>query len=127
MNLAEQMAMAVIKGDRVAAYALADLLLEERANPSTMEQEAARIHNENRPAVDGYEVYRWPEFRAFAARLGFVWDLYTTDVTIRLAEGEAVIISHNYQGRAGPGGAVDTTNMHNETLRTYAPPARPVE
>lgn len=32
--------------------------------------------------VEGYEVYHWPEFIAFAKRLGVPWELPTIDLNI---------------------------------------------
>jgi hypothetical protein len=105
MTLAEAMAMAVLKGDLTAAYALADKLLEQRANPANLVEEAARLrHEQPFSLLDGYAVYHWPEFKAFAKRMGFLYDLATVDVTIRLKEGEAVIIQHTYAGHDTTGG-----------------------
>lgn len=94
MTLAEAMAIAVLKGDHVAAYALADKLIEERQEKGI----PLRGDHETR-SVTGYEVYNWPEFEAFARRLGFKYDLATRDVTIRLTVDEFVVIEHNYQAR----------------------------
>lgn len=99
MTLAESMAMAVIKGDIAAAYALADLLQEQREHPDSMAEQASAVHGESSRVTDGYQVYQWPEFRAFAKRLGFAWDLYTVDATIIVKEGEMVRIVQNYAGR----------------------------
>lgn len=108
MTIAEAMAMAVIRGDRVAAYALADALIEERSNPTSMQQQAAAIHAApDRRPVEGYEVFHWPEFRAFARRLGLVWDLYTQEIMFTLKEGELVIIKQNYV-------ANETRNPHEK-------------
>jgi hypothetical protein len=53
-------------------------------------------------ANDGYGVYGWPEFIAFARRLGFMWDLRTIGVVIRIYEGERVVIEHQYAGADVP-------------------------
>ncbi len=49
--------------------------------------------------VFGEEVYHWPEFVAFAKRLGIEWELPTTTLTITLPLGDLVRIAHDYQGR----------------------------
>ncbi len=81
ITLAESLAMAVLKGDTAAAYALADQLIEEREGFENLKQRA--IATRTYPyATDGYSVYSWPEFRAFCDRLGVLWDLRTIDITI---------------------------------------------
>lgn len=102
MTLAEAMAMAVIRGERVAAYALADKLIEERNNPENIQQQAAALHQEtHRRPVDGYEVYSWPEFLAFCKRAGILWDLHTREITFTLREGELLVIKQEYVARDG--------------------------
>lgn len=100
LTIGQQMALAVLRGDDVAAYALADKLMEER--PQTFEQECEVDLQERRgtaKAHDGYAVYHWPEFRAFMERLGVRWNLDTTRLSIHLNEGEMVRIDHQYAGR----------------------------
>ena len=47
--------------------------------------------------IEGYEVYRWPEFKAFCVRLGIPWELSTTDMLIFVpCEGRVKVI-HEYQ------------------------------
>src|SRR5215831_410332 len=97
-TLAENMALAVLKGDLVAAYALADLLQERAAAGPGKLAEAARVLREkkHKVCVDGYEVYQWPEFKAFCRRAGIAWDLNTVDMEFRIVEGEFVIVNHRY-------------------------------
>jgi hypothetical protein len=98
-DLAETMAIEVLKGDRVAAYALADMLLEERDGGVNKMAEAAKEIRENHPtAVDGYGVYRWPEFQAFCKRAGILWDLRTVSMVIYVEEGATLKVEHNYRG-----------------------------
>lgn len=54
------------------------------------------------PMYDGYNVYHWPEFQALIKRLGVAEPFLTRGLTIRVAEGEVVEITHTYI-------AVDTT------------------
>ena len=97
-TLAENMSLAVLKGDLVAAYALADLLQERAAAGPGKLAEAARAQRakQHRVAADGYEVYQWPEFKAFCRRAGIAWDLNTVDMEFRIVEGEALVINHRY-------------------------------
>lgn len=118
-TLAEAMAIAVLKGDMAAACALADKLIEERQQ---VRPEFTQHPELGRP-VSGYEVYRWPEFIAFAGRLGFKWDLATTRVVITIAHDEMVCIDHTYQGRELPA-AVETTTVHNQQFHTFIPPGQ---
>jgi hypothetical protein len=50
-------------------------------------------------ATDGYEVYHWPEFRALCRRLGVIWGLPTSALTIQIRIGDPPVILHEYQGR----------------------------
>lgn len=99
MTLAEQMALCVLKGDMVAAYALADALVEERERGLTTQAQVAKELSEQTSVChDGYSVYRWPEFQAFCRRAGFLWDLRTIKMTIYINEGERLRIDHQYAG-----------------------------
>jgi hypothetical protein len=96
LTLGEALALAVLKGDKVAAYALADSLLEERARGGTPLDEG--YLESGRPGPTGYEVYHWPEFRAFAKRLGILWSVYTNEISLRLNVDEPVEINQSYRG-----------------------------
>lgn len=48
--------------------------------------------------VSGHDVFRWPEFQAFARRLGLHLENYTKVVTVRIAEDEVVTIVEHYHG-----------------------------
>jgi hypothetical protein len=101
MNLAEAMALAVLKGDMVAAYALADKLLEQRENPTSAMDQAAKLRHEHRHGVvvSSYEVYHWPEFTALCKRLNILVDLATRDLTISLPLDGVVEVTQTYHGR----------------------------
>lgn len=113
-TLAEAMAVAVLKGDMVAAYALADKLQEQRDEGVDAQARAAKDLRENtRQAADGYDVYTWPEFQAFCKRAGILWDLRTISIEFRIAEGERMVIRQEYAAsdddRPAPT-SIDTTN-----------------
>lgn len=99
LTLGEQMAMAILKGDRVAAYALADLLLEERARGDTPLDQGYLERTKRTGVVDGYSVYSWPEFKAFCKRAGILWDVGTRTLTITLQEDALLVVQQEYIGR----------------------------
>jgi hypothetical protein len=45
--------------------------------------------------LTGFEVWQWPEFRAFAERLGINADLATRELTIRMTE-DAVTVQQEF-------------------------------
>lgn len=95
MTLAESMALAVLKGDMVAAYALADKLQEERDEGfEKMAQAAAATRDQI--FADGFAVYQWPEFQAFCKRAGILWDLHTQSISFTLEEGSAMVVEQSY-------------------------------
>lgn len=96
LTLAEALAMAILKGDMAAAYALADLLHDDPGRDRL--NEAARVAREAGGRANGRDVYGWPEFRAFARRLGFLWDHLTVDVAIFIPPYGPVQVTHKYQG-----------------------------
>jgi hypothetical protein len=98
LTLGESMALAVLRGDRVAAYALADQLIEEYNGGFEKQAQAARALREGPQAYDGYDVYSWPEFQAFAKRLGVLWDLRTISIRILLDANERVEVEQVYAG-----------------------------
>lgn len=99
MTLAESMALAVLKGDHVAAYALADKLIEQRDEGFDAMARAARELREKHPvAHDGYGVYHWPEFQAFCKRAGILWDLRTVSMTFTIEEGACLDVTQTYRG-----------------------------
>jgi hypothetical protein len=72
---------------------------------------------------DCLEVYRWPEFQAFAARLGIPFDLRTTRLVIELpGEGCLVKVTQEYHGRDTAADVlsdrIDTTCLQNKQYRT---------
>lgn len=101
LTLAEAMAVAVLQGDKVAAYALADRLAEEAAGLPAAAADARPWQPERQPQrrpPHGRDVYHWPEFRALAERLGLAWDLATHGVRITLSADETVLIEQSYRG-----------------------------
>lgn len=93
-TLVEAMAIAVLRGDRAAAYALADKLIEER-------EEDQRPPMEKSPGrhVNSLAVFRWPEFLAFLQRLGVKAEGSITAMSIVLRIGDAVRVTTNRVGK----------------------------
>ena len=98
MNLAEAMALAVLRGDMVAAYALADQLLEQRQNPDSSQKKAAAIREQGNQGVQSYMVYHSPEFQALCKRFGILHDLPTIDLKIELPVEGVMKVTHYYHG-----------------------------
>lgn len=46
----------------------------------------------------GADVYHWPEFKAFAKRLGIAHELPTLNITITIPVDGVVVVAHDYQG-----------------------------
>lgn len=75
----------------------------------------------------GSEIWRWPEFQAFAKRLGVEPSLPTTRLIIDIGLSEAVKITQTYmadvnrQAETGWPGVVETTAVHNEQFKTFMP------
>lgn len=75
---------------------------------------------------DGSIVWNtWPEFRAFATRLGIDLDqLDSRGVTIRIMEGEMLLITHEYYGREPKPpipAVIDTTTIQNDQYHIVVP------
>lgn len=125
LTLGEEMAMAVLRGDNAAAYALADKLIEERDDGVGKMAQAAVALREGEQAWDGYAVYGWPEFQAFCARAGILWDLRTINIAFSIKRGERMSVVHEYAASDNPGPApphpIDTTSAHNQTYTTSSP------
>jgi uncharacterized protein (DUF302 family) len=47
--------------------------------------------------IQGYELYHWPEFQAFAKRLGIPLELGTIDIAIFIPCDGRVKVIHEYQ------------------------------
>lgn len=73
---------------------------------------------------EGNDVYHWPEFKAFAARLGIAWDMATTDLVIEMSLEKCVRITHTYRG-TDTSDWEETTTMHNKEYRTFRVPPKP--
>lgn len=126
MTLGEALAIAVLRGDHVAAYALADKLIEQRdEGADALAMAAKSLREETQIAHDGYSVYRWPEFEAFCKRAGILWDLRTISMTITIEEGGMLAVDHKYAGSNDQRQAttpIDTSTLHNDTFAAYLPP-----
>lgn len=95
MTTAEAMAIAVLKGEMTAAYALADRLIEERDDgPEAMRQAAQALAEQ--PAALSIDVWRWPEFQAFCGRADILTSLRTTGLTIDLSMGQPMRVTHQH-------------------------------
>jgi hypothetical protein len=49
-----------------------------------------------RSIVRSIDVYRWPEWKAFAKRLGIAEELSTVSLTIELCVGDTVVVTQKY-------------------------------
>lgn len=67
------------------------------------------MSHDGRMAVEGFECYSSPEFKAFCRYLGIAWDLRTESMTIHIpGEGELVRVEQKYLASvAEPGQAGD--------------------
>lgn len=98
--------------------------------PKTYEPaQSRRSMGEGAARPSGWEVCRWPEYQAFAKRLGIDLELPYRDISIQLPMEECVSVTQNYLAddmTHQPKGAVETTTVHNESLKTYKPsPIKP--
>lgn len=96
MTLEEQLALAILRGERYAAMALVDALQEEWARTETLDEQAKRERETMDGVHDSRHVYSWPEFHAFASRLGILWNLRTINLRITMNHGERVLIEQTY-------------------------------
>lgn len=120
-TVADAMALATLRQEWSAAFALADKLIELKNSPETLAQRAAAAEQTaQRMAYNGYDVYHWPETVAFMKRLGVDISLNTREISFTLREGEVVLINHSYIGHDnGP-------QTENLTIPVY-PPRPPQE
>jgi hypothetical protein len=115
LTVAESMALAVLKGDKAAAYSLADKLLEElHTDPSEVQQRLAELRH--KPPVVGYEVWACPEFQAFCRRFGIHWDLLTIEMVITLEADGLVMVQQKYRGADNFTDSVGEVNGSTATL-----------
>jgi hypothetical protein len=99
LTMEESLALAVLQGDKVAAYALVDRLIEERGRGGKLAEATLAALHPNPPGFPlGRDVYHWPEFKAFCRRLGLVWEIYTMGLVIRMGSESQVEIEHYYRG-----------------------------
>lgn len=82
---------------------------------------ASDYRRTTQPVIDGWAVFQWPEFIAFAVRLGIPLDIDAKSMTIRIAIDEQPLITCEFSGRE-PHKKIDTTNAHTNTWRTFAVP-----
>ena len=74
----------------------------------------------------GFDVYHWPEFKAFALSFGFPYEAFVKWCSFRIAEGEQPTMTVNMAGFEAEHvdqerKAIDTTTMQNKEFRTFAP------
>lgn len=67
----------------------------------TREPPKGRVEPLDHPEVTGREVYHWPEFQAFANRLGIPLELFTVDLFIELPCDDYVKVFHVYHSVDG--------------------------
>lgn len=103
MTVAHALAIAVLKGDMIAALALADKVREEATDTQQTLVDRCEEVFQSPVAADGFNVYTWPEFQAFCKRAGFMWNLRTRDVVITIKEGHLLLFNHEYVGTDLPG------------------------
>lgn len=96
-TLAQALAIAVLKEDDVAAYALIDKMLEERER--SLHQQSLDQLKTQATSAHSQDVYRSPEFQAFAKRLGILWGLHTLSLTIELPVEGMVKVTQSYHAR----------------------------
>lgn len=114
MTLLERLAMAVLRGDGASALALADEVKDVYGHPTAL----PTVEERGSGYPDSHAVYRWPEFRAFADRLGFAWPLNTLEFSIFFPQEGPVEIVQSYRpiphrttGRSAP---VDVLTVEDE-------------
>lgn len=74
-----------------------------------------------------YEVFRWPEFIAFAKRLGIPLDLLILDVSIHLVFREAVTIDLKLRGEDMDNGGVEDREVRQKQLDEWVNPISQVK
>jgi len=71
-----------------------------------------------------WDVFRWPEFQAFAERLGIDLTQPIKDIIIRLPFDELAQYDLTLRGsdtKKSQSGMIDTTTLHNDKWRTKIP------
>lgn len=107
LTIEEAMALAVLRGDRTAARALADSLMgaDGLPEPAAGDRTAAGPPHSR-------DVWAWPEFRALASRLGVALIPRTVELVIRLHADEVVEVNQRYylsDAQAGTVGEAEGT------------------
>ncbi len=86
-------------------------------NPNAYEDGPDGIKRVRDP-VQVFNVYRSPEFQAFAERFGIAVGLRTTDLTIHLPTDGMMTVTQTYQASVDKTEPIDTTTQWNRTWRT---------
>lgn len=79
-------------------------------------------------AVDGYEVFQWPEFQALAFRLGIDLTRPVKRLVLDLGEGYCPVVLVEQRGSDAVKAAqrrIETTVVQNERYRTFLTPDEP--
>jgi hypothetical protein len=67
----------------------------------TREPPEGQVKPLDHPQISGLEVYHWPEFQAFANRLGIPLEAFTVDLFIEIPCDDLVKVFHVYRGVDG--------------------------
>ena len=68
-----------------------------RTHEAIMCEDSTPKHHKH-PLVEGYSIWRWPEFQAVLGRLGVDLKAPTTDITITIPLDCVVSITHEFYG-----------------------------
>lgn len=93
------LAMAIIRGDRTAARALADMIIEEDRLSYEQRESARAEYRNNSSGIVGTELWGTPEFHAFLRLLGVSWELATISMTIHIPADGVVRVTQQVQAR----------------------------
>lgn len=97
VTMMEALALAVLKGDKLAAYMLADELIMERNGGGGIAEVARSIKAGNSIGVTGITAYNSPEFKAFCDRFGVAHDMFTVQVTLHLPADGMMSVVQEYR------------------------------
>lgn len=99
MSTEMALAMAIIRGDRTAARALADLIIEEDRLSYEQRESLKSEHRQNSTAILGFALWGVPEFRALLRVLGVSWEAATINMTIHVPMDGVVRVTQQIQAR----------------------------
>lgn len=97
------LAMAILKGDRAAAKAAADLVIEEFNSSYDSSDKAIAEYRNNSTIIQGIELYTTDEFKALLKLLGVSWQLSTINMTIHVPCEGIVRVTQQVAGRRRDG------------------------